>query len=57
LKSGANYRLASSCRHYTTDKEAYNNDVKKVFIQLKQRLRTSVTENELDWFLKWLKII
>jgi ankyrin repeat protein len=51
LQSGANHRIANSCGH-TAEEEAYNDDVKKVFIELKQFDYVRAAANELDWFVK-----
>ncbi len=51
LESGANYRIMNSCGH-TAEEEAYNDDIKKVFIEFKQIDYVRVAANELDWFLE-----
>ncbi|CAF1204028.1 unnamed protein product [Rotaria sordida] len=51
LESGANYRIANSYGR-TAEEEAYNDDVKNVFIVFKQIDYVRVAANELDWFLK-----
>ncbi|CAF4032512.1 unnamed protein product [Rotaria sp. Silwood1] len=51
LENGANYRITNSCGH-TAEEEAYNDDVKKVFIQFKRIDYVRVAANEFDWLLK-----
>ncbi|CAF1303797.1 unnamed protein product [Rotaria sp. Silwood1] len=51
LESGADYRIKNSCGN-TAENEAYNDDVNKVFIELKQIPYIRVAANELDWFFK-----
>ncbi|CAF2615292.1 unnamed protein product [Rotaria sp. Silwood2] len=51
LESGADYRIKNSCDN-TAEDEAYNDDVKKVFTELKQIAYIRVAANERDWFLK-----
>jgi len=51
LESGANYQIANSCGH-TAEEEAYNDDVKKVFIGFKQIDYVRMAANEFYWFIK-----
>ncbi|CAF3977540.1 unnamed protein product [Rotaria sordida] len=51
LESGADYRIINSCNN-TAEEEAYNDDVEKVFNELKQIPYIRVAANELDWFYK-----
>ncbi|CAF4347374.1 unnamed protein product [Rotaria sp. Silwood2] len=51
LESGANYRIKNEVNN-TAEDEAYNDDVKKVFIELKEIAYIRVAANELDWLMK-----
>ncbi|CAF1471735.1 unnamed protein product [Adineta steineri] len=51
LESGADYRIENSGKS-TAEDEAYNQDVKQVFSELKQNAYVRVSANELDWFLQ-----
>ncbi|CAF2059974.1 unnamed protein product [Rotaria magnacalcarata] len=51
LENGANYRVKDQ-NNNTAEDQAYNDDVTKVFIELKQSAYIRAAANELDWFLK-----
>ncbi|CAF4881177.1 unnamed protein product, partial [Rotaria socialis] len=51
LENGANYRLKDEINN-TAEDQAYNDDVKMVFIELKQSAYIRAAANELDWFFK-----
>jgi ankyrin repeat protein len=49
LESGADYRIANNSNS-TAEEEAYGNDVKEVFVELKQNPYVRVAADELEWF-------
>jgi ankyrin repeat protein len=49
LASRANYRIINSARN-TAEEEAFNDDVTRVFDELKQNAYVRVAADELDWF-------
>ena len=49
LESGADYRIVNQAGN-TPEVEAYTDDVKKVFIEMKQNDYVRIAANEIDWF-------
>ena len=49
LESGADYRIVNQDGN-TPEVEAYTDDVKKVFIEMKQNDYVRIAANEIDWF-------
>jgi ankyrin repeat protein len=49
LESGADYRIINSAGN-TAEEEAFNDDVTRVFDELKQNAYVRVAADELDWF-------
>lgn len=49
LENGADYRIKNSGKS-TAEEEAYNNEVKKVFIEMKPTPYVRAAANEIDWF-------
>ena len=49
LENGADYRILN-VGNSTAEDEAYNDDVKRVFVELKQTPYVKAAANEIDWF-------
>ena len=51
LENGADYRITNSGKS-TAEREAFNDEVKQVFVEMKKTPYVRVAANEIDWFSK-----